>query len=52
MVSELRLVEEVAKDWAKGMGDNSLAERVDDLRRLYAEIGDEAPVSATGGYSA
>ncbi|PHX44784.1 hypothetical protein AO263_06365 [Pseudomonas sp. NZIPFR-PS5] len=49
LVNELRLVEEVAKDWAKGMGENSLADRVDDLRRLYAEMKHEAPVSVAGG---
>jgi len=52
LVGELRLVEEVAKDWAKGMGDNSLADRVDDLRRLYAEMEREVPVSVAGGSSA
>lgn len=49
LVSELRKVEEVAKDWAKGMGDNSLADRVDDLRKLYAEMKREAPVFVAGG---
>jgi len=39
--AELVLVNEVANDWDKRMGEGRLQEAVDELRELYSEIEDE-----------